>query len=185
MGTTHNHDLPAASTLLETDQYPSINATTSRGAYITGAQGRTFFNSGVVNATAATLTVTNATHAGRTITLNRAAGVAVTLPAATGTGARFTFVNGTTITSASTTIKVPDANGTMSGTAWMASDNAADAAIAFEAGSTADTITMNGSTTGGLIGDRIDLIDIGTDKWCVQAFLQGTGTEATPFSATV
>lgn len=184
MGTTHNHDLPAASTLGETDQYPTINASTSRGAYVTGAQVREFAGSGLVNATASTLTVTAATHAGRVVTLNRAAGIAVTLPDATGSGSRYTFVVGTAVTSNTTTIKVPDANNTMRGIAYVAQD-AGDTIVAFEAGATADTITFDGSTTGGLVGDRVELIDIAADLYQVNVFAAATGTEATPFSATV
>ena len=151
---------------------------------MTGADLREFAGSGRVNATAATLTVTNATHAGRIVTLNRAAGIAVTLPVATGTGARFTFFVGTTITSNTTTIKVPDANGTMRGNAIVLQDGG-DTMVGFEAGSTADTITLNGTTTGGLLGDIIELVDVGTDLWMVRCTLAATGTEATPFSATV
>ena len=55
-----------------------------------------------INCTASTLTVTAATHANKTITLNRAGGIAVDLPAATGTGATYTFIVGTTFTTAGT-----------------------------------------------------------------------------------
>jgi len=137
----------------------------------------------IVNATAATLTVTEATHDGKVITLNRAAGIAVTLPAATGSGTHLRFFIGTTITSNSTTIKVVG-NDTMVGSAVIAQDSA-DTAVMFEAGGTDDTITMNGSTTGGIKGDFVELIDIATDLWFVRMTGSATGSEATPFSATV
>jgi len=138
----------------------------------------------LTNATAATLTVTAASHAGQTITLNRAAGITVTLPAATGTGNWYRFFVGTTVTSNNHVIRVADATDTMDGTAWMAQDGG-DTDVAFEAGTTDDTITLNGSTKGGIIGDFIVLTDVAADQWSVQAWLQGTGTEATPFSAAV
>jgi hypothetical protein len=49
-----------------------------------------------------------------------------------------------------------------------------------------DTITLNGTTTGGLsVGDYIELIDIATNKWLVLGFTTTSSTEATPFSAAV
>jgi hypothetical protein len=136
----------------------------------------------IVNATAATLTVTEASHEGKIVTLNRAGGIAVTLPAATGGGGRYRFIVATTFTS-SATIKVVG-DDTMTGNALLAQD-AADTAVMFEAGATADTITMDGSTTGGLKGADVELIDIAADLWFVSYRSAATGTEATPFSATV
>jgi hypothetical protein len=48
-----------------------------------------------------------------------------------------------------------------------------------------DTITLNGGSQGGLIGDTIRLVDIATNQWVVHGTLKQSGTEATPFSATV
>lgn len=139
-------------------------------------------SSRIVNATAATLAVTEAAHDGKVITLNRAAGIAVTLPAATGSGTKLHFVTGTTFTS-SATIKVTG-NDTMTGTALLAQD-AADTAVLFETASDSDTITFDGTTTGGIKGDAVELIDIAADLWWVRVVGSATGTEATPFSATV
>lgn len=136
----------------------------------------------IVNVTAATLAVDVATHEGKTVTLNRAGGIAVTLPAASGSGARYRFVVGTTFTS-SATIKVTG-DDTMTGNALLAQD-AADTAVMFEAGATADTITMDGSTTGGLKGAFVTCEDIAADLWAVHYVSAATGIEATPFSATV
>jgi hypothetical protein len=138
----------------------------------------------VANATASTLTVTQDLHDGKVITLNRAAGIAVTLPAPTGSGAVYRFFVGTTVTSNTTTIKVPHSSDTMRGNAIVAQD-AGDTVVVFEAGATADTITLNGTTTGGLVGDWIELVDVATDLFSVKAVLAATSTEATPFSATV
>jgi hypothetical protein len=139
--------------------------------------------SNVVDATAATLTVTRDAHAGRLVTLNRAAGIAVTLPAATGSGDKYRFFVGTTITSNSTTIKVVG-DDTMSGLALLAQDSA-DTVVGFETGADADTITFNGTTTGGVKGATVELEDVAADLWSVRVVGAATGTEATPFSATV
>jgi hypothetical protein len=60
-----------------------------------------------------------------------------------------------------------------------------DSLVGFECASDTDTITFNGSTTGGIKGDRVELIDIATDTWFVNVISSGTSSEATPFSATV
>ena len=137
-----------------------------------------------VNSTAATLTVTSALHGGRVVTLNRAAGIAVTLPAASGTGTAYRFAVNTTVTSNTTTIKVANASDVMTGTAYVVSDNTA-AVLGYRTGATSDTITFDGSTTGGLLGDYVEIIDVATNLFSVRVLSAATGTEATPFSATV
>jgi hypothetical protein len=132
----------------------------------------------VVNASAATLTVTAAAHAGKVVTLNRAAGIAVTLPAATGTGARYDFVIGTTVTSNTTTITRAGSD-TMAGNARQT--GAAGAATAFNTAS-GTVVTLNGSTLGGFVGDRVVLTDIAAAVWQVEVSSKITGTAATPFS---
>lgn len=139
---------------------------------------------GVVNITAATLTATALGHAGRTVTLNRAAGVTVTLPAASGSGNIYRFYTGTTVTSNNNIIQAASSSDSMSGGAWVSQDGA-DTVNMFEAASTSDTITMNGTTKGGLLGDMIIITDVASGKFHVQAMLSATGTEATPFSAAV
>lgn len=137
----------------------------------------------VVNCTASSLAVTELTHDGKVITLNRAAGIAVTLPAATGSGARFKIVVGTTFTGAAT-IKVTG-NDIMKGTAILFADGG-DTSVAFATAADSDTITFAADTsTGGIAGAYVDLIDIATDTWFVAMVSDAAGTEATPFSATV
>jgi len=137
-----------------------------------------------VSATGATLTCTKDAHAGRTIVISAVAGCAVTLPAATGTGSVYRFIIGSTITSNSTTIKVANSTDVMSGRAFVISDGAA-AVLGYATGATSDTITLNGTTLGGLIGDHIEIIDAIAGTFAVRVFTAATGTEATPFSATV
>jgi len=136
----------------------------------------------IVNVTASTLALTEESHDGKIITLNRAAGIATTLPAATGSGVKFTLIIGTTFTS-SATIKVTG-DDVMTGVAVIANDTDASASL-FETAADSDTITFNGSTTGGYKGTLIELIDIAADTWYVRITGSATGTEATPFSATV
>jgi len=138
----------------------------------------------LVPVTAATLAVTVASHDQKIIVLNRAAGVTVTLPAATGSGAVFRFTVGTAVTSNSDIIKVADASDVIQGVLTV-SDLADGSAVSFGTVAASDTITLNGTTTGGRLGGMITLTDIATDLYTVTGATVGNGTEATPFSATV
>lgn len=138
----------------------------------------------VVDLTAATLAVTLADHGDRTITVNKADGTTITLPAATGTGMRLRIFVGTTITSNALVVEVADDSDIMSGVAFIANDS--DASVSgFETAADSDTITMNGTTTGGIKGDLIELEDVAANLWSVQVRGSATGSEATPFSAAV
>jgi hypothetical protein len=136
-----------------------------------------------VSITSATQTVNPNDHAFRAIVLDRAAGITVTLPAATGSGDTYSFFVKTTFTG-SGIVKVANASDVMTGFAEILQD-AADTVVAFETAATSDTITMNGTTTGGLLGTQIVVTDIATNLWAVSMVGAATGTEATPFSAGV
>jgi hypothetical protein len=152
--------------------------------HFSGLEAQNFSMSNpVVNVTTATVTITAADHANRIITLNRAGGITATLPAASGSGARFRFVVGTTFTG-NGIIQVANSSDVMAGNAIVLQDGG-DTVVGFEAGSTADTITLNGTTTGGLKGADVEVIDIATNLFFVMVRTAATGTEATPFSAAV
>lgn len=136
----------------------------------------------VLDATA--LSVSANTHGGRFVILNHtAAQSVVTLPAATGSGTKFSFLVG----AVNTNDHVVQVTGTdtLEGIAFMANDT--DASVSgFETAADSDTITLNGTTTGGAaIGDRVEVVDMASGKWHVLAHISGTGVEATPFSAAV
>lgn len=130
--------------------------------------------------TASTLTV-DSSYNGKTILISRAAGTAITLPVATGTQAKYKIQLAASVTSNSTTISVADATDIMQGSAVVTASTPG----AFYTTATSDTITMNGSTTGGLAGSYVELTDVATNLWLVSAILVGSGTVATPFSAAV
>ena len=147
---------------------------TSTAGFITG----TGVNSTV---TASTLTVTQADYNGQTIGLSRAAGITVTLPAATGTNAVYSFVISTTVTSNSYKIQVANATDVMSGIANVAGTTGTP----FGTLPASDTLTMNGTTQGGIAGSYVEIIDIATGVFFVRGALIGSGTVVTPFSAAV
>ena len=135
-----------------------------------------------------TLTVTRASHAGRTILLDTLTGSVVTLPAAAGTGDKYRFFASVAPTSNNHIVKVANASDTMVGTLYTVTTTiaAAFSALGAEAaGGTDDTITMNGTTTGGIAGTLITCVDIATNLWLIDGQLVGSGTIATSLSATV
>jgi hypothetical protein len=136
-----------------------------------------------ISVTSSTLTLDPDFHAnGPIITLDRAAGVTVTLPASTGKGDVYEIAVGTTITSNSGIIQVANSSDVMLGALAIATDIAG---VTVPTTATSDTITMNGSTTGGVLGSYVKLVDIAANKWLVSGSLVSTGAEATPFSAAV
>lgn len=129
--------------------------------------------------------ITVADHEGRTVVMGGAGSSRTfTLPAATGSGARFRFVVGAVNTSNYVIKSVAGAD-LMEGAILFLTD-AGDAVEGFEAGATDDTITLNGTTTGGAaVGDWVELEDISATGWAVRGVVTGTGDEVTPFSDTV
>jgi hypothetical protein len=113
-----------------------------------------------------------------------ASGATVTLPAASGTGNVYKFFVKTTVTSNSYKIQVANANDTMAGLAIVSNDESATADI-FATTATSDTITLNGTTTGGILGGQVEIQDVASNVFSVVTKGAATGSEATPFSAAV
>ena len=136
----------------------------------------------------ATDAVTIAEHAGRTLLLGEVGGnaaVTLTLPAATGTGAVYKFIVSVTNTS-NYKIQVADATDTIDGI-MMYLDEDGTAVSAFPTVAASDTITLNGGTQGGIIGDYLELVDIATNQYHVRGVMRvaAGANPATPFSAAV
>ena len=127
-----------------------------------------------------TLAVTDALN-GQITPISRAAGTAITLPASSGSQARYRFFLRAAVTSNTTTVKVANATDVMVGSASIGGGSG----NIFSTLPASDTITLNGSTTGGLAGSYIECVDVSTGYWVVSCALIGSGTPATPFSATV
>lgn len=122
---------------------------------------------------------------GRLVLLNIAAGSIITMPAALGTGAKIDVIVSVTATSNSHIVKVGNATDIFQGIIAALSDAGA-AMLGWEAGAADDTITMNRSTTGtALVGHWLTFCDIKAGVWAVKGQIGQSGTEATPFSATV
>lgn len=126
----------------------------------------------------------NRSFANTPVVINAAAGLTLTLPAASGTGDVYTIIVGTTVTSNTAVVRVASASDIMAGNAIMSADGG-NTSNMWETAADSDTITMDGSTRGGIRGDKITLTDYASGVWQVEMIGQSTGTEATPFSAAV
>lgn len=101
------------------------------------------------------------------------------LPAATGKGGLYRFVVGITATGN----KVWKAAGTdtFQGQASMASTGTSGS---FPTAANSNTITMNQTTSGGVLGSVVEMWDVGPGLWSVQVNANCTGVTVTPFSNT-
>ena len=136
-------------------------------------------------AAGSTLTLTEAAHEGKIICLDTAAGSTVTLPTSTGGGGVYRFLVTVTATSNSHIIKVGNATDEMRGFIY-ADASEATAPNTWWAADNDDTITFNRTTTGTAAqGHVVELIDATSGHYFVRGWIEQSGTEATPFSATV
>lgn len=98
------------------------------------------------------------------------------LPPATGKGGRFRFFIGITATGN----KVFAANGSdlLQGVANISGTTPGT----FGSGAASSTVTLNGTTTGGIIGTQLVFDDAAKGVWAVVVNAVGSGTAATPFN---
>lgn len=132
--------------------------------------------------TTAALAQSRARHSNLVTVLDSTTGRIVTLPASTGAGDVYTVYVKTTVSSGSHVVQVANSTDVMNGGVAMSTDIGGTNMLA---SATSDTVTMNGSTTGGLAGSWLRFTDVVAGFWMAEGFLVTTGTEATPWSAAV
>jgi len=147
-----------------------------------GADGASGALKPVIVADAATLTLNGPTDSGSLILLDRAAGTIVTLPDTPANGTNYTFQVKTDVTSNNYQINTGVAGlDLLSG--YVYNDKAGSLPAIVSPDPAHDTsITMNGSTTGGLVGTNFTLTFDGTNLWNISGTVRGSGTMTTPFS---
>lgn len=136
--------------------------------------------------------ITETLHEGRVCMLGEVGGnalVTLTLPEATGSGAKYKFIVSVLNTSSYVIVVADTTNANFIGNVINQDADLVGtiAAIMYPAPANSDTITLNGTSTGGQVGDFIELIDVATDVWAVNGVVScpvGSNT-ATPFSAAV
>lgn len=140
----------------------------------------------VAVSTAVSVTLTREDYDGKHISLNRAAGIVVNLPAAVAStiGTEFDFYIPTSL-SGTSKIKVANTADTIMGRVQVDASLASNAPTSFSAGSTADTISLNGTTTGGKKGDHFRLFVLASNQWAAYGEIGATGVSATPFVVSV
>ena len=143
----------------------------------------------------ATATLTVAAHAGRTLLCNAASGK-FTLPSITsGSSAAAAGSNdynvlsnlGCTYLFWVQTLAVDmdiktDGTDKFFGAVYTGIDSEATGETFLSSSGSNDTMTMNGTTTGGIVGSWVEFTAIGSAAYFVRGSLIGSGTIATPFA---
>jgi len=134
----------------------------------------------VITYTTTPLTLSEERHGDAVIVAAKSTGWVYTLPAATGSGATFRIYVGTTIASSTGIISAAGTD-IIQGAVAIASDVAG---VTCPTTAITDLISMNGGTTGGVLGSYLELRDVKSGTWMVTGTLVSAGAEATPFSGT-
>lgn len=123
------------------------------------------------------LTLSTFRHGYRWLNLKPTGALAITLPKANGKQGEFRLFLGATV-GGNLTIRTGNSGlDVISGIAAVQTSS-------FQSAANTNTITLNATTTGGILGGYIVLQDMGPLQWVVEANLPGSGTAATPFSNT-
>lgn len=113
---------------------------------------------------------------------DRAAGNVYTLPAPV-EGMQFEFSTTVLVTSNAAKVITNSASVFIVGSLMGGSLTVADSGDTFQAdGTTIVAVSMNGSTTGGLVGGSMKLTAISSTQWLVEGDFVASGTVATPFA---
>lgn len=127
--------------------------------------------------------ITAATHDGKTLTMGTT-DVNATLPAATGTGARFRFVVTGVPATTSHTIACAGSD-EFNGHCIQTDVDTSDTLASYPAlvADNFDLFTMNGTTSGGLVGDVVEVEDVASGVWALRAFINSSGSVGSPLSS--
>lgn len=135
---------------------------------------------GIISDGVATRTLTPK-EAGAMCCFDSAAGVVYTLPPPVA-GMTFEFVTTVTITSNAAKV-ITDASTTfLLGAVALVNDGATTAESFLANGTTIRACSSNGTTTGGVAGDRYRLTALNSTQWFIEGVLINSGTAATPFA---
>jgi len=108
-------------------------------------------------------------------------GVAYTLPAPV-VGMQFRFICTVTITSNAASVTTDAATTFLQGMIWQGTAASATMEVQSADGSSDVTMSMNGTTTGGVESTDVTFTCITATQWQVTGGVMGSGTLATPFA---
>lgn len=135
----------------------------------------------VIQSVGATRTL-KANESGSLCLFDRAAGIVYTLPTPI-VGMKFDFLVTVAVTSNAHKVITAAATQFLLGGIIMGDVTVAQSGDYFEAdGTTHVAISAAGTTTGGLLGERYQLVAISTTQWVIHGVCHGAGTLATPFA---
>ena len=136
----------------------------------------------VISGQGATRTLA-ANESGALCKFDRAAGIVYTLPTAPISGTFYDFVVETSVTSNAAKILTGAGTELLIGGYTNVDTDTSNAVAAFTGnGSTHVSVSMNGTTTGGLLGTKLRFTCLSSTKWMVEGVVMGSGTVATAFA---
>lgn len=141
-----------------------------------------FGGDGFVSLTGST-TLTRQAHANRKIYVSSTSATTLTLPAATGTGDVYDIITGD-VNVNNYVINASTNGADFFGNIWTNSTgDLPDLGQPWPTAAGNNTITLNGTTTGGAaVGETITITDVAANVYAVIGFTTSSGVEATPFS---
>jgi len=124
----------------------------------------------------------NETESGSIILLDNA-GVrnTFTLPVAI-PGTNYTFITNIGTNTASIITNITSSSPIIVGALNLTANGVTGSMFISNSASGYDTLTFNGTTTGGLQGSKFKVTALSTNTWFIEGTLVGSGTLATPFS---
>lgn len=134
----------------------------------------------VISGAGATRTLLQS-ESGSLCLFDRAAGIVYTLPTPV-VGMQFEFQTSVTITSNAAKVITGASTQFLLGSVELGIVAAATVLTAAGNGSSHVALSSNGTTTGGVIGDRYRVTAISTTLWAIDGVLSGSGALATPFA---
>lgn len=146
----------------------------TEGAKVTG------LHRNVISGAAAARTLT-AAESGALCLFDSAAGIVYTLPAPV-VGMQFEFQTTVTRTSNAHKIITNSASVFLIGTVDMVINTSATTLAALANGTTHVALSSNGTTTGGVQGDRYRVTAISATQWAIDGLVSASGALATPFA---
>lgn len=141
-------------------------------------------NATPVNTTATSYALTAAVNGNRTLTVSGTPCV-ITLPASTGSGVKYRVLLETAATATQTTITASGNSDADVMQGWVhALTTASAGVIGFGTTATSNTVSLNGTTSGGVKGSTWEFEDAVAGTYRVFGVDAPTGTTVTPFSHT-
>lgn len=162
-------------------QKPIVTESTLSVTGATTLLGAVTQKANVISGSGATVTLT-AAQSGSVALFDRAAGIVYTLPSPA-VGLYYDFLILTTITSNAAKVITNTGTVLLIGSLVNVDTDTSNAVAAWTGdGSTHVSVSMNGTTTGGILGSFMRFTCISTTRWMVSGIIQGSGTVATPFA---